>query len=195
MASVDWTGYLAQGGTVFVWGILLIVGVIVLLGGGGWMVWSARQRKKYTLTVPIRLPRENNRVILSELAKGYLDVKRGSIIIKRKGRKPVASRPIDPKIWMQGQSVVEAIQAGPEDFIICLADSYKLVKDKDGKTYGLLDIIADIGKRKVWKTYYEREAKKAFTITDWANDHRFAIEMSILLVSMFIGFAILWTKV
>jgi len=188
--AFDWT-VLIGAGKIFIWGILILLVIGIATGVSIWQY----KRKKWNLTVTIRLPRENSKSILSDIAKGYWDAAQGSIIIKRSGRKPVGSRPIDPKKWVQGSSVISVIQVGPEDYIICLEDSYKVVTGEDGKQYAILNIISDVGKRKTWGNYFERTAKKAFTLRGWLEQHQFAVVLAVLMFTMFLGFSILWSRI
>ena len=134
------------------------------------------------------------KLILSDAAKGYWDSQNGWIVIKRKGFKKVVTHPIDPKIWLKGRNFATLIQIGPEDFIIAEESSYNIVKDVNGKEIAIMDIVADVGKRKTWKNYTERMGKNAFTLKGWAEKHQFAISLAIVIFCMFLGFAILWMR-
>ncbi len=174
-------------------GIGLIV--IVVLGLAIWASVFFYKKKKWNMSLTLKLPRSNGKLILTERAKGFWDATNGWIVIKRKGYKKVTSRPIDPKEWLSGKDQATLIQVGPEDFIIAREDSYSIVKDSvTGKEVALMDIIADVGKRKTWKNYTERMGKGVFTLSDWAKRHEVAITIAIVIFIMFLGFAVLWMR-
>jgi len=179
--------------TVKVLGIAAIV-LIVVVGAIILSVWLYK-RKKWNLRLEVKLPRSDGQLILSDKAKGYWDAENGWIVLKRKGYRKVATHPIDPKKWLKGRDFATLIQVGPEDFIIADENSYTLVTDEQtGKKIALMDIIADVGKRKTWKNYTERQGKKAFTLKGWAEQHQFAIALAVVIFVMFIGFTILWMR-
>jgi len=175
---------------------IIIIGILIILIVGGAIAISIiiYRRKKWNLKLIIKLPRSDGRIILTDRAKGYWDAENGWIMIKRKGYRAVPSKPIDPKKWLQGRTDATFIQVGPQDYIVAIEDSYNILSDEGGKQYALMDIIADIGKRKTWKNYTERQGKKTFTLRGWMEKHQFAIALSIVLFSVFIGFTILWMR-
>jgi len=173
------------------------IGFIVLLVVVGAIIFSVvlYKRKKWNLRLEIKLPRSDGRLILSDKAKGFWDAQNGWIVVKRKGYKKVVTHPIDPKKWLKGRNFATLIQIGPEDFIIASENSYAVVKDEaTGEELALMDIIADVGKRKTWKNYTERTSKKAFTLIGWLEDHWRAVELAIVIFCMFLGFAVLWMR-
>ena len=168
-------------------GIILVVGAIIL------SVWLYK-RKKWNIRLEIKLPRSDGKLILSDKGKGFWDAKNGWIVVKRKGYRKVPTHPIDPKKWLRGRDFATLIQVGPEDFVVAIEDSYKIVKDESGKEYAIMSIVADIGKRKTWKNYTERMGKNAFTLKGWADKHQLAITLAIVIFVIFLGFAILWMR-
>ena len=167
--------------------ILIVVGAIVLSV-------ILYKRKKWNLRLEVKLPRSDGNIILSDKAKGYWDARNGWIVVKRKGYKQVTTHPIDPKKWLKGRDFATLIQVGPEDFIIVDENSYMTVKDESGNDIAVMQIVADVGKRKTWKNYTERMAKKAFTLSSWMDKHQLAITLGIVMFCMFLGFAILWMR-
>jgi len=192
MASIAET-LTGLGSKVVLYGVIGLIVLLVIVGIIIFIVWQYK-RKKWNLSLTVKLPRSDGRLVLTEKAKGYWDAKSGWIIAKRKGMKPVHTKPIDPKRWLKGTNSATLIQTGPEDFIIADELSYTVFKDVEGKTWALMDIVADIGKRKSWKTYTERAAKNAFTITSWLQEHWRAIELTVIIFVIFLGFAILWSR-
>ena len=180
LTSVKWLG-------IGLLAIVIIAAIIVT-------IVLTYKRKRWNLKLTIKLPRSDGKIILTDKGKGYWDAENGWIMVKRKGYKGVPSRPIDPKKWLQGRDSATLIQVGPQDFIVALEDSYTVLTDENGKQYALMDIIADIGKRKTWKNYTERQGKKTFTLRGWLENHQFAVAIAIVMFTMFIGFAILWMR-
>jgi len=153
------------------------------------------KRKKWNLKVTLKLTRSDGMVILTEWAKGYWDAKNGWIVLKRKGYKKLKTRPIDPKKWLKGRDHVTIIQVGPEDYIVADEQSYEILTDSETQQQiPVMKVLADVGKRKTWMTYTERTAKNTFTISGWIEEHWRAVEISIIMVSMFLGFAIIWMR-
>jgi lipopolysaccharide export LptBFGC system permease protein LptF len=184
-------GLATTGVSILLWGGLIVLVLGLVIGGSIW--WY--KRSKWGLRLEIKLARNDGKLFFSDKAKGFWDRANGWIVVKRKGFKSVHTRPIDPKKWLQGTNFATLIQVGPEDYIIASEDSYSVVKDVDtGNDYAIMDIVADTGKRKTWKNYTERVAKKAFTITGWLEEHWRAIELAIIIFVMFIGFALLWMR-
>jgi hypothetical protein len=181
LSSVKWLGI---GAGIIAFITIAIIGSIIFY-----------KRKKWNLRLEIKLARSDGQLILSDKGKGYWDSKNGWIVIKRKGYKAVHSRPIDPKEWLQGRDFATLIQVGPEDFIIARESSYSNVIDSaTNQGIALMSVVADVGKRKTWKNYTERMAKKAFTITGWMEEHWRAVELAIIIFVMFLGFAVLWMR-
>ena len=190
----------AIGGTIFQW-VLIVAGGLLVLGIFGAVAVWAMKRKKWNLIVEIKMPRNNGQVILRERAKGYYDAKAGIVDIKRKKLKAVGMKPFDVKKYLQGNNYLEVTQISPTEYIPNLPKSYTKFKVEElveGKKvmveYAVMDIEADIGKRKTWKTYMERAAKDRFTIIGFLDKHWRAIEMSIIVFVIFLGIAILWMR-
>jgi hypothetical protein len=194
---VDFNNFLTSAGGNLVVYLLIGLGALIALGGliAASVFWY--KKKKWNLNVVFKLPRSDGKLVLTEYVKNgaYWNAEEGCIMLKRKGRKAMGSRPIDPKKWLKGTSDVTVIQVGPEDFVIADEQSYTILTDVDtGKQIGIMDVVADVGKRKVWKNYFERSAKKAFTLRGWAERNQAVIQLVVILFCMFIGFAILWSR-
>jgi len=175
----------------------LIIGAIVIFVLVALVVFSIimYKRKKWNLKVTLKLTRSDGLVFLTEWAKGYWDAQNGWIVIKRKGYRKIKTRPIDPKKWVKGRDHVTIIQVGPEDYIVADEQSYEILIDSETQQQiPVMRVIADVGKRKTWVTYTERTAKKTFTIGGWMEEHWRAVEIAIILISMFLGFAIIWMR-
>jgi len=186
----------AIGMSAVTWIIVIVIGVIVLAGLGWLAVW-ARKKKKWNLRAIIRLPRKG-KVINTELGKGHYSAKEGIVDIKRKGIPPIGSEPFDIREFVQGNNVVDFLQLGPEEYIPIDPGSYTIVtyKDKDGKEKrkAIMEIKANLERRKVWKTYFERTSKNRFTIQGLMDKYGRAIEMGVIIFTIFLGFSILWIR-
>jgi len=188
------------GGTVLMWGGIILGGLAVIAIVGG-IIWALRRRKRWNLVVEIKLPRTNGETLLRERAKGHWDVAAGIIDIKRKRLKAVGMKPFDVKKYLQGTDYLEVIQVGPTDYLPVLPKSYQTLQVKeiiDGKEedvdYALMSIETNLEKRRTWKNYMERSAKNRFTIFGFLDKHWRAIEISIILFVVFLGMAILWAR-
>lgn len=198
MALADFSGLLSK----FVWITLIGAGVMLILGLViGILVWNYR-RKKWNLTVGVKMPR-GKVLTISEIAKGHFDVKAGIVDIKRKGVGVVGMKPFDVREYLQGERYLEVLMLSPTDFLPIHPKSYEVVTttkiNKDGdeveEKYVVVEIQTDLSKRKTWKTYFERTAKNRFTLKGFLDEHWKAIELGIIIFILFVGFAVLWSKI
>ena len=180
-------------GGIFWWFILGALGLGLLVGLVVFFVWLYK-RKKWFLQVGIKLPRAGGGLILAELAKGRYDVVAGIVDMKRKGVKPVGVKPFDVRKYLQGEKYLEVMQISPTDYIPLDPASYKVVEDEFGNKCVVSNIKTDLLKRKTWKNYMERSAKSRFTLAGFLEAHWRAIEISIIVFIIFIGFLILWMR-
>jgi hypothetical protein len=171
-------------GTVVILLICLAIGVSIFL----------YKRKKWNLIGDAVLLRSNLNDQYEDKVKGYWDAENGWIVLKRKGYRKTHTRPFDPKVWLTGRNRFKVIQTGPEEFVIARVE-WSLIKDSEtGELKHISTVIADVGKRKTWKNYTERMGKKTFTLRSWAENHQFAIALSIVIFCIFLGFSILWMR-
>ncbi len=190
------------GGTIVQW-ILIVGGGLLVLGVFGAIAMWALKRKKWNLIVEIKMPRNDGQIILRERARGFYDAKAGIVDIKRKKLPAVGMKPFDVKKYLQGSNYLEVIQISPNEYIPVLPKTYTTVSvdeiGEDGKVKkvesAVMKIEADFGKRKTWKTYMERAAKNRFTIIGFMEKHWRAIELSIIIFVMFVGFAIIYSRI
>lgn len=181
-----------------IWGaiIMIVLGII-----GGSLIWWYK-RKKWNLVVGVKMTR-GKIMTISEIAKGHFDVGSGIVDIKRKGVKSVGMRPFDVRVYLQGERYLEVEMLSPTDFIPIHPKSYEhvteTIKGKDGEedkteTYCVVELETDLSKRKTWKTYMERAAKNRFTLAGFLDAHWRAIELSIIVFIIFIGFSAMWMR-
>lgn len=187
------TGTTAKLVNYTIWGGLILIILGILIGAGVW--WY--KRRKWNLTIGVKLPR-GEILTIGEIAKGHYDVASGIVDIKRKGVASVGMKPFDVREYLQGERYLEVVQLSPTDFIPIHPKSYKKViaKNKKGEEeeYCVVEIKTDLLKRKTWKTYMERSAKNRFTLTGFLDAHWRAIELSIIVFIIFIGFSAMWIR-
>lgn len=214
---------ISSGGLGLTWIIIwsLIVGIALIFIG--FLVWLMFFKIKWNLRVEIKLPRSDGRIINGEWGKGFYDVKKGTVFIKRPGRgsRPVAMKIFDVKKYLQGTDLLTVIQVGPEDFRPVLNHSYSshmvhyidkskplikedgtpMLNDKGEPLYqtkamkeSIMNIETETGKNKAWKAAFEEAALNAYTIKSIFRQYQTPIAIGIVVICCFIGFAVLWTK-
>ncbi len=163
-------------------------------------------RKRWNLRVEIKLPRSDGKIIQSEWGKGYFNSKRGVVFIKRPGFKS-GSIPIkifDVRKYLQGADTLTVIQLSPEDYRPVLPKSFlehdvTYVNDETGEEKivkeAILSIEVDYGKNKAWKTAFQAASKQAYSLSTFFNQFQTPIAIAIVLVAVFAGFTMLWTRV
>lgn len=157
-------------------------------------IW-AKRRKKWNLRVEIKLPRSDGKIINSEIAKGFFSTKEGFVSLKRKGIPAIDMKPFNVSKYLQGTNYLEVLQVGPDDFIPILPKSYQTIrkekaKEDEQKEFALLEIEGDMGERKQWASNAAEAALNRFTLKGFLDKHWRAIEISIIMLCLFIGFAI-----
>jgi len=196
--------------TSFIWIVIIGAVAIVLLGLALWL-WM---RKRWNLRIEIKLPRSDGKIINSEWGKGLYNAQRGCCFIKRPGSwRAIASKPFDLKMFVQGNDTVTFIQLGPEDYRPVLPQSWtetevteELVEidDNTGKPTGktkivtrkmpIMNIKIDTGMDKAWKSAFENASKKQYSISSFIEKFQTPIAIGIVLISCFIGFAVLYSR-
>ena len=200
------------GGTLkmFIWSIL-VGGFAITLALSGVAYWYFK--KRWNLKVEIKLPRSDGKIIHGEWGKGFYNAKRGVVFIRRKGKgfKAIPMEVFDVRKYLQGTDLLTVIQVAPEDYRPVLNDSWTEYKSKkrDKKTgeiildqYGkplyeklsILNIKVDTGLNKAWKSSWETAAKKAYSLQSFFTQFQTPIAIGIVILSTFVGFAIIWTR-
>lgn len=185
--------------------LLIIVGVIVfgllIIGGLFFFFWT---RKRYNLSIEIKKIRSDGKIVLGEWGQGLFNSKRGVLLIKRKHMKAVPCKIIDIKRYLQGEDLMTVIQVGPNDFRPVIAESWTehIVEYEDEKTHELvkvkesiLNIKVDTADNKAWESAYQASSKKAFSIQSMLQMFQIPITIAIVVIAIFVGFAIIWTKI
>jgi len=188
-------GYLGTAAVWIVW--LVIISAAVGLAVGA-LFWNKR-RKKWNLRVEIKLPRSDGNLVNSEKAKGYFDTKNGFVSLKRKGLSAIDMKPFNVSKYLQGGNYLEVLQVGPDDFIPILPKSYTVITkvnavEGEQKKFCLLEIQGDIGERKQWASNAAESALNRFTLKSFFKRHEMAITLTIVLIGMAIGFAIILSQ-
>ncbi len=204
-----------------VW-ILVIIFVVVMVLVAIFIWWYFK--KRYNLKVEIKLTREDGQMTHGEWGKGNYDTKKGVVFIKRPGvrGRPIPMPIFDVRRYLQGKDLLTVIQVGPEDFRPVLNKSWSEheveyedqtdpVKDENGNFIfdekgkqmfnkkiikeAILTIKTEPGLNKAWKTAWDAAAKKAFSLQTFFQQFQTPIAIGIVLISCFVGFAILWSKI
>lgn len=190
---------------------ILIGGAALLLAGGGFAWWFFK--KRWNLRVEIKLPRSDGKIIHGEWGKGFYNAKKGVVFIKRKGSgfRPIAMKVFDIRKYLQGADLLTVIQVASEDYRPVLNDSWtefktekrdrktgEIIKDKDGnivwEKLSILNIKVDSGLNKAWKSAWDAAAKKAYSLQSFFAQFQTPIAIGIVILSTFVGFAIIWTR-
>lgn len=180
--------------------IITVISLIIL----GFAIYIWWNKKKWSLKVEIKLPRSDGRIINGEWGKGYFDAKRGVVFVKRKGVKgKIPVKVFDIKEYIQGTNLLTVIQLSPLDMRPVLNHSYtnrlvgyETIEGKRTPVYdSIMNIKVDNGDNRAWFDSWSSGSKKAFSIQNILNQFQTPIAIAIVLVSCFIGFAILWTRI
>ncbi len=193
----------AGTGSVF-WTIILIVVVggigLIIIGLGAWYFFAKR---RWNLKVEIKLPRSGAGIIVAEWGKGRYDVKKGVVFIKRKKSGVVPMEVFDLKEYLQGDNIITVIQIGPDTYKPISPKSWtehsvtyineKTKEEKEVKE-SILNIKMDTGLNKAWKSAWTASAKRAYSLQSFMQQFQTPIAIGIVVVSVFVGFAIIWAR-
>lgn len=191
MAALDGLGGAVGGILKF---FLIGLAVLVVVGLAIWLIVFLYRRKKWNLTIGVKLPRAGGGLLIGEIAKGRYDAVAGIVDIKRKGVSSIGMKPFDVKQYLQGERYLEVLQLSPTDYIPIDPASYKVVTGEGGKEHAVIGIKTDLLKRKTWRNYMERAAKGRFTLAGFLETHWRAIELSIIIFIIFVGFSAMWMR-
>lgn len=181
--------------------MIVIVVLIVIIGGLALYFWN---KKRYNLRVEIKKTRSDGRVVSGEWGKGIFSSKRGVVYIKRNKMKAVPMKVFDIRRYLQGEDLLTVEQLGSEDFRPVLPSSFAhhKVTYKDEVTgketeqlESILTIQVDTGLNKAWKTSFENASKRAYSLQSFISQFQVPIAIAIVLIAVFVGFAIIWTKI
>ena len=182
--------------------IYIIIGFAVLLVCGFGLWWFLKKRKHWNIKVEFKIPRNIKKVrtkdgtikiigtLNKEWGKGFYDALKGSVFIKRKGKKAVAMKPFDIKQYLSTGNILTVVQTGIEDYRPIRDESYIELKDIDGSEGALVQAVIDTSESKSWKNTFEREAKMTYSIKNWIAEHGALVAMGLVLLMNLIGFSI-----
>ena len=179
-----------------IWILIALIVIIVIAGIFGLIWYFIYQKKKWNLKVEFKLPRSDGKIIGAEWGKGAFMAKSGKVLLKRKGLRKHYMKPFDIRKYLQGSSTLTVIQIAPQEYLPVLPRSYlHLIDDKTGKETSILEVYADTGKSRSWKNYLERELTTTFSIQNLFQQFGLPITLGIVVLLMFIGFSILWSRI
>jgi len=179
-----------------------IIGITILLLCGFALWWFLKKRKTWNIKVEFKIPRNIKKVktkaglikiigtLNKEWGKGFYDAVKGSVFIKRKGKKPVAMKPFDVKQYLSTGNILTVVQIGIEDYRPIRDESYIELKDVNGKEGALVQAVIDTSESKSWKNTFERESKMTYSIKNWIAEHGALVAMGLVLLMNLIGFSI-----
>jgi len=198
------TSALGTGGMI-IWYVVL---GIVILGMLAIILGILYFRKRWNLDVEFKLTRNDGRITNAEWGKGRYDTKKGVVFVKRPGESKffggIPIKIFDIRRYLQGSFIITVLQVGPEDFRPVLNDSWTehIETYKDPKTgeikevkESILNIKVDSGLNKAWKSAWDAAAKNAYSIRSFFTQFQTPIAIGIVLISSFVGFAILYSKI
>lgn len=194
-------------------GGLMDILVILALGGCalavcGAIIYYFYNKRRWNLKVEFKLPRsvkynasgkveidDVNGFVDSEWGKGAYIAKTGVVWLKRKKKRKVAMKPFQVSRYIQGNGTITVIQIGAEDYIPVIPESYLIYyDDKSGEQATLLDLKADTSESKAWKSQFEREAKKAFSISNILEKYATAISIGLVIFLWGIQLLLLYNR-
>lgn len=187
-------------GTVILISVVALI-LFIIVGGLFAFFWF---KKRYNLVVGIKKVRSDGKMISAEIGKGIYNQKRGIVYLKRKGiRGHIAMSVFDVRKYLQGENWLDVLQVGPDDYRPILPSSWTehVTEYQDSKgnivqvKESILNIKVDLGANKAWKSAYEAASKKAYSIQSFISQFQVPISIAIVLIAVFAGFALLWSKV
>lgn len=197
---------LGSGGTLL--NLITIVaisfGAIVIIGG---LVWYFISRRQWNIKVEFKLPRsvkyntgrlDINSVegfVDAEIGKGSYNAKRGTVFLKRKGKRKISMKPFNINRYLQG-SILTVVQVGAEDYIPVLPTSYLVYTDEETKEdCALLKIDADRSQSKSWRSSFERESKQAFSIISILREYAPYIAIGLVIFLWGLQMLLLYNRI
>ena len=188
--------------------VTILIGTIVLAFCGFFLWWLIKKKMHWNIKVEFRLPRNVQQIknkageelisgtIRKEWGKGYYDAKAGVVYIKRSKKPSVPMKPFNIKAFLSDNNILTVIQVGIEDYRPVLEESYLEVEDYEtGEEGALIKAKIDTSEGKSWKNSYERERKATYTIMGWLSQHGQLVGFGFILLSIFVGFAIVYAKI
>ena len=191
-----------MGGNNFLNNVLSIfIGIIALCVVIFIVWWFARKKVKWNMKVEFRIPRDVREVegevrgtITKEWGKGYYNAKRGVVLVKRRGKKPVPMKPFDVKKFLSAGNILTVMQVGAEDYKPVFEESYLEAEDDEGNEGALIQVKIDTSESRSWKNSFEREAKATYSIANFLALHGDKLVWGLVVLIVLIGQAIVITR-
>jgi hypothetical protein len=200
-------GSLNFGGGGMIMNIIVIgIGAAILSVCGFGLWFWIKKKKHWNIKIEFKIPRNIRKIKMrdgtikvtgtlnKEWGKGLYDATRGCVYVQRKGKKPVSMKPFDVKQYLSSGNILTVIQTGIEDYRPVRDESYIELVDERGRGSALVEAIIDTSESKSWKNTFEREAKMAYTIKNWLQEHGALVAMGLVLFMNLIGFAIVISR-
>lgn len=191
-----------SGSGMLTWMVIAGIVVVVLLIVGGLLAWYFWNKKRWNLKIEFKIPRSDGQIILAEWGKGMWNSKRGVVYLKRDKMRTVPMKVVNITRYLQGPDLMTVIQVGPEDYRPVLNDSWTehIVEYEDEKgnvieqKEAIINIKADTGLNKPWKSAWEAASKTAYSISTFLTQFQTPIAIAIVLIAVFVGISILWVR-
>lgn len=174
------------------WGL----GILGLIGILGVVAYWSYNRSRWNLIVEFKLLR--NGLVYSEHGKGRYNASKGVCIIKRPGMngKKYTIKNFDSTKYLQGLDTLTVIQISSEDFLPVIPQSYyEVIDEETGQIARLIEFRADTSKDNAWAALRRRDLISAYTISNWLKDNAQYFGFALVLLAVFVGFAILWSRI
>lgn len=162
-----WQSVLQYG----IWGLVAIIGLAIFMLIGGIFGWFQWQKKKWYLTVVLKMPRDNGKTIVAEVAKGYWDSRKATLWVKRHGTfgSKFYTKLDDIRKYLQGSETVELIGSGT-DWKPILFESYlDVIDEQTNQEASVMSYIMNFSTDKAWAIAAERDYVNTFSISDLFN--------------------------
>src|SRR3989304_7917063 len=88
------------GATTLKWMFIIIGGVLAVCLLIGIFIFWKWKKNKYNLSVEIKMPRSDGKIVLAEWGRGSFNAKKGVVFIKRNKMKEVAMKVIDIRRYL-----------------------------------------------------------------------------------------------
>ena len=154
-----------------VWGVVGFVAFIlfiIIAGGIGFWQWK---RRKWYLTVPLKMPRDGGRTINMEVAKGYWDARKATLWVKRSGLfgAKFFVKLDDVRKYLQGENTVELLGSGVNWKPILPQSYLTVIDERTNQEAEVMSYSMDFTEDRAWAIKAEREFVDTFSLSDVFN--------------------------
>jgi hypothetical protein len=203
MASPDLFGNLAGDlsgvvGSALSFGVKLIVGIILLVGIGFFLV-HRNQKKQFNIPITIWIPRSDGKITDEiKAVGGYFKNKQPnggqitSFNIKRKGQKVCEIPPPSSRFLIGLNRKLYLVQKGIDDFEPVLPDSFRYVKTPEGKRILVVDLNCINQDATAWTEDNRESSKRRFTFANFWERYKDFIQITIFIFIVMLTLYIFW---